>query len=308
MKSIFLIFLFVMLIFLSSCEDFIEKDISDKSVTLLSPPDGYTTSTLTQTFWWEELDGAENYRMQIAKPSFSNAQQFIIDTTVTSTNFTHQFVAPGAYQWRVKAMNNGSETAYFTRTLNIDSTLDLSTQVVVLISPANNHISSDTIQTFVWNSLYNSTLYRFQLVDNSTSFIVKDTATTDTQLTTELVEGDFKWQVRAENDFGVSPYSSRNIIIDITFPSVSAPGLPANGDTVSTPVDLSWHRQSSAVADSLLIYADSALTNISLSVYTTDTTYSFNAVLFNDYFWRLKSIDAAGNQSGYSSVYKFYVQ
>jgi hypothetical protein len=307
MKSLIVLFC-IAAIFLSSCEDFIEKNISDKTVTLLSPPDGYTTSTLTQTFWWEELDGAESYRMQIAKPSFSNAQQFFIDTSITSTNFTYQFLSPGTYQWRVKAVNNGSETAYFTRTLNIDSTLDLSAQVVVLISPANNYNSSDTVQTFTWNSLYNATLYRFQLVDNSTTVVIKDTATTNTQLTTRLIEGDFKWQVRAENDFGVSPYSSRNIIIDLTAPSVSTPVLPANGDTIASPVGLSWHRQSSAIADSLLIYTDSTLTNLSLAVYETDTTYSFNGLSFNDYFWRLKSMDAAGNQSGYSSVYKFYVQ
>jgi hypothetical protein len=307
MKNFTILFLFIALT-LSACEDFIEKDISNKTVSLLSPPDGYTTNTLVQTFWWEELDGAEHYRLQIAKPSFSNAQQLIIDTTITATNFTYQFLFPGTYQWRLKGVNNGSETAYITRTLTIDSTLDLSTQIVVLISPANNINSADTVHTFTWNSLYNATLYRFQLIDNASSFVIKDTATVNTQLTTELVEGDFKWQVRAENDLGVSPYSSRNIIIDLTAPSVSTPALPANGDTVTSPVDIRWHRQLSAVADSLLIYSDSALTNISLSVYETDTTYSFNGLSLNNYYWRLKSIDAAGNQSGYSNVYKFFVQ
>lgn len=303
----FIILTFGFALFLFGCEDFIEQDISKDVVLLLSPPDQFSTYTLTQTFWWEEIDGAEQYLLQIVKTDFSNIQQLLLDTTIITNKFTFAFTSPGKYQWRVKALNNGYETGYSTRSLNIDSTIDLGTQLVSLILPVENHATKDTVINFSWSSLYNATQYRFQLLDNSSSIIL-DTVLTSPQLTIELAEGTYSWKVRAENSLSVSPYSTRNIAIDLTSPTVPVPISPSNGDTSSAPVLLSWQHDPTAFGDSLVVFSDSLLTNVSLSVLSTTTSYSFNAPNSGIYFWRLKSFDQAGNKSEYSSIYKFYVQ
>src|SRR6185369_6148207 len=88
--------------FFLSCDDFIEKDISKKNVMILSPPDGYVTNSLTQTFWWQEIDGAEQYNLQVVRPNFSSVQQLVLDTTTSGNKFNYSFL-PGIYQWRIRA-------------------------------------------------------------------------------------------------------------------------------------------------------------------------------------------------------------
>ena len=101
-----------------SCDDFIEKDLSKKSITILSPANNYTATSYTQLFWWEEVKGAEEYNLQIVKPSFANTQQLIVDTMVHSNQFSFT-LQPGSYQWRLRALNNSSHTDYVVYNLKI---------------------------------------------------------------------------------------------------------------------------------------------------------------------------------------------
>ena len=77
------------------------------------------------------------------------------------------------------SINNGSETEYSVRSLKIDSTLDLSTQIVSLISPIDNYSTLDTSITFKWSALYNANEYHFQLLDYSSSSILLDSIITN---------------------------------------------------------------------------------------------------------------------------------
>lgn len=300
--------LFTISFFFFSCKDFIEKDIHKKTVVLLSPADGFVTYSLTQTFWWEEVDGAEQYTLEIVKPDFSSVQQLILDTLITKNKFGFTFLSPGNYQWRVRAINNGSETEYSVRSLKIDSTLDLSTQIVLLISPVDNFSTRDTSITFKWSSLYNATQYNFRLYDSTGTSLFFDTLTSNNILHLILSEGTYKWQVRAENNNSTSPYSFRNLTLDFTSPSAPIQNSPAFGDTSSTPVILNWRHDQTSVGDSVYIFNDSLLSNLSTSVFSTDTTYSFNALTSRFYYWKIRSVDAVGNKSSYSNISKFYVQ
>src|SRR5688572_12340162 len=114
--------------FLSSCEDFFEPNLEKKDVVIIAPANGTVSSSFTQTFWWEELKGAEEYTLQIVKPTFSSVQQLILDTNVNGTKFYYT-LQPGVYQWRLRAINNSSETDFVTYNLEIDSTLNLSGQM-----------------------------------------------------------------------------------------------------------------------------------------------------------------------------------
>src|SRR5688572_21362995 len=127
MKTSIKIFFIVLIITgnFSCFKDIIEPDISKENVVLLSPKNNDTTTVLTHLFWWNEVEDAINYNLQIVKPSFTTAQQLILDSNVNANKFPVT-LQPGTYQWRVKAKNGSSETPYSEiRTLRIDSTANL---------------------------------------------------------------------------------------------------------------------------------------------------------------------------------------
>lgn len=297
-----------------SCKDIFERNLEKDSVTLLSPPDNHQTTVLAHNFKWEEVKGADDYNLQIAVPSFSNLVSFVLDTNITETEF--QFVlSTGSYEWQVRAQNNSSMTDYTTFILTIDSTPDLTNQPMVLISPSDIYATSDTSITFSWYPLSIADYYQFEIYtpDINGTWYIPPAQITDDSVTYTLGEGFYEWRVRAENDISVSDFSaSRTLIIDLTDPSTPTLQSPSNNDTLTSfPVAFSWGRGAtggSVIKDSLLIYSDTANWAVSKQYYTSDTTQTVDTLGANTYYWHVKSIDAAGNKSNYSTLRKFYVQ
>lgn len=285
-------------------KDFIEVNLSGKKISLISPDDNLHTTILSVVFWWNKIDGATKYNLQIVKPNFSSVQQLLLDSNITDDHFSFS-LTPGTYQWRVRGFNGSSKTDYSARTLYIDSTTSLSGQTVVLDSPKNGYLSNSTAKIlFKWDSLYIANDYRFQIIDSSGATLVDKIVTEDTVSYTPQ-EGKYTWQVRAQNATSNTLYSSRTFTIDITPPPVSTLLKPVNGDSVLTPDTLTWSRNTQAIGDSLFIYPDSLISSAVVNVYTTNTTYIFPGTVNKKYFWRLKSTDAAGNWSGYCTLRKF---
>lgn len=307
MKIIKLITVLIIVSTFFSCDDFIEPNIDNKIISLISPPDTFRSSSVTQTFWWNELDGAENYNLQIVKGTFSYVQLFILDTTVVTNKFQYS-LSPGTYQWRVRGENNGGNTTYSTRTLTIDSTLDLSLQTVLLIAPVENFTTNQTSITFDWQSLYNADEYRLQIIDTTNSTTVVDVIQSGTTYSYILPEGGYIWQVRAQNSVSISPFSSRKLNVDLTAPSVPILVSPINNAmlTLGSNDSLTWQADASSFADSLFIDTDSTFSNPS-KIYS-NTTYYTLIQSAGTYFWKVKSMDSAGNQSDFSAYRKFYLQ
>ncbi|MFI5219068.1 MAG: hypothetical protein ACHQNT_06230 [Bacteroidia bacterium] len=292
---------------LSGCDDFIEPDIENKTISIISPPDSFTSSVSTQTFWWEELEGAEEYNLQIVRGTFSYVQQFVLDTTITLTKFQYSLL-PGMYEWRVRGENNGGNTSYFTRTLTIDSTLDLSSQTVVLTSPQDNYVTNTTVFTFKWQSLYNAEEYRIQIIDSANNNIISDVTQAETEYDYTLAEGSYTWNVRAQNASSISPYSSRKLTVDLTAPSAPVLVSPLNNAIIlfGSNDSLTWSVDAASVADSLFIDTDSTFSNPN-KIFTVNTYYIITQST-GAYFWKAKSMDAAGNESAFSAYRKFFIQ
>lgn len=293
---------------LYSCQDFIEVDLAKKSIIVLAPANNTASSSSSQLFWWEELKGADKYNLQIVKPGFSSVQQLILDSTITNNRFSYSLL-PGVYQWRVRAMNNSSYTEYVIYNLTIDSSLNLSNLWVSLMSPADNYSSNSYTQAFTWQPLNNADSYLFQIL-LSGSVIGTQTLTTTTANFTFTAEGTYQWRVLAQNGNSTSlaANATRNIIIDNTPPAAPVLTLPATNDSVPNPVNLEWTADVSATMDSVFVYADTNLTVLVTSVLTTSLSYSFTGTVGQDYFWRIRSRDAAGNWSAYSTRRKFFIE
>ncbi|NCC74585.1 MAG: hypothetical protein EOM06_14485, partial [Sphingobacteriia bacterium] len=137
---------------LYSCNEIVEEDISGKTVTIISPSDGYSSPSNQVVFWWNKLDGADWYNLQIVKPSFNNVQTIIADTNVTGENFTC-LLSFGDYQWRIRPENSAYEGDYVVRSFSVESDSDLTYQVVPLVLPVQNDTSNLTSQNFSWQAL-----------------------------------------------------------------------------------------------------------------------------------------------------------
>ncbi len=299
----------------SSCtKDFVVKKLDNTSVSVLAPVDNFSTPNNAVTFWWEQLEGAERYNIQIVKPSFNAIQQLIIDTNVIGTKF-HFTLSPGSYQWRIKGFNTGSSSQYSLFSLKIDTTSNLGSQLVIPIAPVSNYLTGSAKVNFSWNSISAADKYEIQII-NSSSTVIKDSTTANTTFTCTLSTGGvYTWKVRAMNDFSISQYNSPlTFTVDLTPPTVSVLLSPTHGSSVKDTIDLKWNRSSTDTKyDSVFVSIDSAFASIVSSARVYATKIKINAfnpivpVSSSYYWWRLRSVDSVGNRSGFSNQLKFKV-
>jgi len=107
-KTIFTVFV---ILILAACNEVVIDDLSDKEVVLRAPVDGFSSNDGMLSFWWDEVDQATEYRIQIAEPDFTNTNRLIIDSTVSSTQLALN-IPTGTYQWQVRAQNSAFATSY----------------------------------------------------------------------------------------------------------------------------------------------------------------------------------------------------
>jgi hypothetical protein len=310
-------------ILIACTKDFIVKDIKNDTVTIIAPVDNLNTPNNTITFWWDQLDGAEKYNLQIVKPSFDSITQLIIDTNVTINKFI-QVLTPGKYQWRIKAINGGGSTAYITRTLIIDSTSNLGLVSVGLSLPINNLVLNNNNVNFSWNSLPNVDYYELKLTNTLTNSITTISNITGTSYsysftTTAGIEESFTWQVRA---FNSTTQTTSNLLWTFKIDHKS-PFLPSiispNSYSISVRDTnyLIWNRNSSSADikyDIVSISSDS-LFNSSLGITTSFTTtspirinsiYSYTGTPI-PVWWRVSSVDSVGNTSNNTLSKRLYL-
>ncbi|MBK7309964.1 MAG: hypothetical protein IPI93_04010 [Sphingobacteriaceae bacterium] len=303
----------IILLFTLCKKDFIVEDIEDKTITVNAPVNNLVTTNNKITFWWEALDGAEKYNIQIVKPSFASITEIISDTNIVGTKYSLT-LQPGTYQWRIRATNAGGSTAYQTFNLKVDTTSNLSSLSVSTIDPPANWLTGNKRVSFSWNSLNAADSYQIILL-NSTNGTIKDTTTALTTYTyTFPSQGSYSWKVRALNDFSISQYNAAlSFTIDQTSPSAPILTLPSHGSIVTPTNSLFWNRIGAPDAkyDSIYVATDSAFTNI--ISYTKAYTQSITINMLSSsppatgsfYWWKLRSVDSVGNRSVFSNQLKF---
>ncbi len=295
-----------------ACSDVLEVDLSEEAVTVITPLDSAQNTQSVQNFWWEELDGADTYLLPLVSPSFDNIERRVLEASVSTTTFDTSLTS-GAYQWTIQGVNEGFESKAEIRTLfvNNDSTSNLANKIVFLTSPAADAATPDSQLTFRWDAVSNAETYTFQIASpdfSDLNNIQVNELTENTSLTATLTEGDYSWRVRAENTTSVSPYSERQLTVDNTPPNAPILTSPGDDATVSLPVTLSWTPDNSSSEDEVFVYSDSTQNNIILQTTTTQTSLSFNNAAVTTYYWRVRSIDPAGNVGAFSSQRTFSTQ
>lgn len=317
-----LLFLLTICMLYQACNDIFVPDIADESVFLIAPPDGFSSNKASINFSWEPLEDAESYALQIVSPNYDTIEQIIFDTLTNSTSLSLS-LSPGSYEWSVLGQNSAYSSACCEiRKLFVvsDSSADLSQQAIQLLSPTDDLCTNSANIIFSWQPIPLADTYSLQIAGNSsfTSIIV------DTRLTNELFawdildEGVYYWRVRAENETSntFTDWHQRAFTFDATSPAAPTSLLPVSGDTISIisgTDELSWQRANDVASDSILIYNNTSLTTLLWSgnvneaaIDLTSTSISFQSG--EDYFWRVLSLDKAGNISPFSSTQSFFVE
>lgn len=296
-----------------SCTEVFVDDIEDETVILISPQDSLVTYNNQHLFKWSEIEGAEKYNLQIAKPKFDSLEQLFLDTNLSATQYTFS-LNPGKYQWAVKAYNSGYETEYSVYTLQVDSANDFSYLTIELTSPINNYATADTAIRLRWNNLSGADNYYYEICtpDWESEDAVLSGYTQNNYIDVVLPPNNYDWGILAMDNFSQTetPYSVRSFIIDTLRPDYPLPSAPANKDTVNVNdlpnslVTFKWLRRSvlgSATKDSICIFSDSTLTQPVTQELTADTSFLYSFGSPGVYYWYVRSIDAAGNISNFNT-------
>ncbi|MEP5339998.1 MAG: hypothetical protein ABJL44_18450 [Algibacter sp.] len=206
---------------LFSCEYITEVvDISEKNVSVLAPLNESIINSNEVIFTWDTLEDAEQYKIQIAQPSFLEATQIALDSTVTTTTFS-KTLQPGPYEWRLRAENSDYQTVYKTFGFYVDAgtIVDISNTEIVLLVPNNNatFTTTDAID-FSWEAIEGATAYVFEMAipdfDNPTETIEDETITETNLSVSNLAVGNYQWRVKAENLIYETVYTTQSLIIE----------------------------------------------------------------------------------------------
>jgi len=315
LKLCLFFYLAAALLLLQSCDAIIEPSLSKKQVQLEAPVTQYQSSSFTINFWWDEVEHALSYHLQVVSQTFASPGGLILDTVVAKTRFSFNF-DPGKYQWRVAAQNGSTSTDFSSaRDFEVEAS-SIKQQTVQLSSPANSFTTNQSAQLFQWGSMFGATKYRFEI--DTSNFVNESTV-----LSNQLVPGTqinytfpkdqaYQWRVRAENDTAQSRWSViSSITFDHTPPGVPALSAPANGLTVTLPVNLQWNTVKTAQRYKLYVFKSDSTTafNSNFPMVLTTTSYTFNlGTSGNKVYWKVSAIDAAGNEGTTSELRNFALQ
>ena len=145
------------ILILFSCEEVLfEPDISEERVTLIAPANNTEIAANSVRFNWEPVDGATEYGIQIATPSFANANQLLLNT-VTDSTFYQMELVQNEYEWRVRAQNSGYATPYASAKFRVAPITDFSGYTVILLSPPNGTITNEETQNLTWEEVPGAT-------------------------------------------------------------------------------------------------------------------------------------------------------
>ncbi|SDT67274.1 hypothetical protein SAMN05216490_4777 [Mucilaginibacter mallensis] len=300
---------------LYSCQDIIEPSISKSNLQLEAPTDQYISPSYAINFWWDAVDHAISYHLQVVSRTFASPGGLVLDTIVSTNKFTAN-LNPGSYQWRVMAENGSSQTAYANpRTLTVAAS-SIKQQAVLLTSPANNYLTNQTTVALSWGALYGATKYQLQVDTNSftdTTKLVYNKVIATQQLNFTFPKNQtYQWRVRAENDTAYSVWSlSNTVTFDNIPPAQVVLSSPANSITVSSPVNLQWTGVSGSKSYKVYVFKSDSTTSYNstfpVSVNTTDYNFTLGAS-GDKIYWKVSAVDAAGNEGTTSVLRSFVLQ
>jgi subtilisin family serine protease len=260
-----------------------------------------------QLGWTDNSDNETGFQIERSPDGMTVWQQVgtvgeDITTFVNSTGL----LCEATYHYRVRAVNNDKPSDY-SDTASA-ATLDCPVGRPVLLSPPSKSHLSDTTPALTWNAVTDAASYELWVAPNSEfAGVLEKVTTTATSYTLPfaLSEGMYYWKVRAFSAEAVAGRWSRTwvFIIDTTSPPRPPRATsPINGATLSDPTPtFRWTRDAESAGYVFQLAADEGFEIVLLEEALTRPRYDMSAPLLpGTYWWRVASLDAAGNQSAWA--------
>jgi len=293
---------------------------------VISPmPDSIQESN-SVTFSWHPIYGAGLYSLAISEdPNFlqttkldSNGIRYLPYSTERTYN-----LAEGVYYWRISAYKSGAWSPWSEiYTLTVDK----AAPTVAFAQPSpdeGSYINNDFDVTLTAHDSSKLDSATVSLLNNSNQNLderweagcsyndldVSDlTQTCRIVLPAELPDGTYTVQIDGQDQAGIKAVSqSRSIHIDRTKPEASMLIEPSNSlVTRGYSIAHTWTESSSTDVDHYVLerYDDAETTRKLSSEKTTTTSRAYTYTEDLTYWWRVKAVDRASNESDWSELRK----
>lgn len=204
---------------------------------------------------------------------------------------------------------------------------DISNQSVPILAPSDGSILNNNEVRFSWDEIEEATAYRIQVAnpnfEEANQILLDSVIQEDTlgnvvnRIDQTLSNGNYAWRIKAMNSDFETSFSSSGFTVDaeedldLIAPNVPTLISPANGSVQNeAEVDFSWNRDDisgTAERDSIFIFLDEELQNLSTKAIGANKTFSINLEA-GTFYWLVRAYDAAGNQSEPSGTFSFTIE
>lgn len=297
---------------LIGCTEIFEPNLEAEQIVLFTPKANAILNDQEVFISWDELDNALEYQLQIARPSFEDANFFLLDTFVTGLNLKVN-LSDGDYECRVRAhqMNNSSNYTY--RSFTINSISSFPNLRPFVSQPLYDDTTAALAYQFAWFSLENNAKYIAQVRSLDFNQLLRTDTLSDTNYEFSFPgEGAYQIQIVGLKNGEVSLPALRKVLIDQTSPMPSVLTSPRNGDSINVmPIQFQWHKdpqEISSISDSIRIELETSSGTFVNEYIINGNSFSYFLNSSGSLKVFIKSIDKATNSSSWSDPYQFYYE
>jgi Bacterial Ig-like domain len=275
-----------------------------KAPTGLSPHGAVSSST--PTFTWSRVAGATSYQVVVTSDTTS---QDLISTSTANNRFVPLTNLPdGSYSWRVRATGPTGTSGWANAAMSVSPTAPPS-----LTSPVGGqHLTQpDSPALLMWSAVPGAFGYEVQ-VDNSGTWVNPTTYSVKGNsyfVDTPQAPGTWYWRVRAIRGQGLftSWSSQATYVVDQLLDPLA--GADMNTGTAKQDVAIDWLPVDGATSYQLQVGRDKDFNNVVDDVVVDGTTYAPAVTYDNDqYYWRVRAIDAGQNRMPWTTAAPFTFQ
>jgi hypothetical protein len=186
----------------------VSEDLSNQNVVLATPSDNLYTNDPNITFTWNAITSADSYTFEVIR--INNGETTIyqeLGISATSISIDPSlFDVDAEYIWKIKAVNNSSETPYSERTMFIDR---IAPNIPALNTPSDNSINTSLV-TFNWTNgtdtgnIQSAITNTIEIASdiNFNTILISDDTTNNTYQHTFSNASSYYWRVRAYDSAG----------------------------------------------------------------------------------------------------------